>query len=91
MIISLAAPEFRDELFEAKKMNLIADGSNTVTTERSGFCIASSIDLWYMKQTMEKGGRSGEKSCDEYFMENCRNCKTRSTCLRRQVGAVIVG
>ncbi|MFI3174210.1 MAG: cytidine/deoxycytidylate deaminase family protein [Bacillota bacterium] len=29
-------------------------------------------------------------SWDEYFMEICEVVKTRSTCLRRQVGAVIV-
>ena len=30
------------------------------------------------------------KSWDEYFMEIAEIVKTRSTCLRRQVGAVIV-
>jgi len=34
--------------------------------------------------------RSDRKSWDEYFMEIAEIVKTRSTCLRRQVGAVLV-
>jgi len=37
-----------------------------------------------------KGGRIMRPSWDEYFMDMAEIVKTRSTCLRRQVGAVIV-
>lgn len=43
------------------------------------------------KKTKKAGGAaSGRPGWDEYFMSFARLAATRSTCLRRQVGAVIV-
>ena len=38
----------------------------------------------------DEGGHVMRPSWDEYFMQIAEVVKTRSTCLRRQVGAVIV-
>lgn len=45
-----------------------------------------------VKQTAAEycGGKCMRPSWDEYFMEIVEIVKTRSTCLRRQVGAIIV-
>ncbi|MCI0469319.1 MAG: hypothetical protein L0Y62_04550, partial [Nitrospirae bacterium] len=36
------------------------------------------------------GGRTGRPSWDEYFLEIAKVVSSRSTCLRRRYGAVIV-
>nr|WP_275552249.1 dCMP deaminase family protein [Anaerotignum lactatifermentans] len=43
-----------------------------------------------MEERKRKGESAVRASWDEYFMEIAEIVKTRSTCLRRQVGAVIV-